>query len=304
MLLGKIAEWGGGKFYDATDPRRLPRVITTDATRVLKVRKPPEKPSEDLTTGAPSAEPAKDKPEAKPPAPPVRVRATSSLPLTADLEFPALAEVEPATARFPATTALVTEEGHPALLLWRYGAGRVGLIPANPADWAAWPDLGVFLGRLVNQLAGAEPAPENPPPLLRMENGRAVVETTLPPALLSLEIAGDEVEVALSRTGPNRWEGELPEVPAGTLLLGRVRRDDGAEAIAATVVPESGERRVRGVERDVIDRLARAAGRPAGEFPPPPEPERRPGKEPLELPLLIAAVLLLPVDVAVRRLGR
>jgi len=304
MLLGKIAEWGNGQFYDATDPSRLPRVITMDARRVLKIRKPPDKPSEDLTTGSPSAEPVADKPEAKPPAPPVAVKATSTLPLTAELSFPALSEVEPATARFPAMTALVTEEGHPALLLWRYGAGRVALIPADPTDWVGWPDLGVFFGRLVNQIAGAEPAPENPPPLISMGNGRVVVETTEPPTLLTVEIAGEEVRVPLSRTGPARWEGELPEVPAGTLLTARVRRDDGAEGIAATVVPESAERRVRGVDEIEIGRMARAAGRPADVLPPPPEPERRPGREPLELPLLIAAILLLPVDVAVRRLGR
>jgi len=303
-LLGKIAEWGGGNFWDATDPSKLPRVITMDARRVLKIRKPPDKPSEDLTTGAPDAEPVKDKPEAEPPAPPVKVRATSALPLTAELDFPALKEVEPVTARFPALTALVTEEGNPALLLWRYGAGRVALIPADPADWVTWPDFGVFLGRLVNQISGAEPTPDNPPPLVRMGRGRVVVSSLLPPTLLTVEIAGEEVKVPLSRTGPDRWEGELPEVPAGTLLTARVRRDDGAEGIAATVAPPPAETLVRGIEEDEIVRLARAAGRPAGEIPPPPEPDHRPGKEPIELPLLIAAILLLPVDVAVRRLGR
>ncbi|MEN8151465.1 MAG: vWA domain-containing protein, partial [Planctomycetota bacterium] len=297
VLLGKIAEWGGGSFYDARDPGRLPRVVTMDAQRVLKVRKPPEKPSEDLTAGAPTPEPSDEKPE-KPETPPVKVRATSALPLTAELDFPALEEVEPVTARFPALTALVTEEGDPALLLWRYGAGRVGLIPADPRDWGSWRDLGTFLGRLVNQLAGAEPEPENAPPLIEMRPERVVVTSALPPSLLTVEIAGEEVRVPLTRTGSNRWEGVLPEVPEGTLLTARVRRDDGGAAIATTIAPPLAESTARGVNEASIERLARAAGRPAGEIPPPPEPERRPGREPLELPLLIAALVLLPVDTA------
>jgi hypothetical protein len=130
------------------------------------------------------------------------------------------------------------------------------------------------------------------------------VSSSTEPALVTVEIAGEQVPVKLDRTGPREWEGRLPEVPPGTLLLVRARREDGAEGIAATVVPEPAERLVRGVDDETIARLAAAAGRPAGEMPPPPPPDRRPGREPHELPFLIAAVLLLPVDVAVRRMGR
>jgi hypothetical protein len=306
-LLGRLAEWGGGRFWDATDPNDLPRVVTRDARRVLKIRKPPDAPSPDLTAGAPEADPPAEpakQPDKPPPEPPVTVRSVGETPLTAGLEFPALPEVEPATARFPALTALVTEEGHPALLLWRYGAGRVALMPADPAAWAAWPDLGTFLGRLVTRLAGTEPAPDAAPPGIELSSRRAIVTSETPPRLLTVEIAGEEVEVPLERTGTNRFEGEIPVFPPGALIVARVRRDDGAEALAALVIPVEGEATDRGVNRPGIERLAAAAGRRADEVPPRPPADRRPGREPIHIPLLAAALLLLPVDVAVRRLGR
>ncbi|MCU0728182.1 MAG: VWA domain-containing protein, partial [Planctomycetes bacterium] len=226
-FLGSLAQWGQGRFYDATDPRDLPRVVTLDTRRVVDTagKPPPGEPSEDLTAGAkePPPEPPPEEPEPPrpPPKEPVPVRPVSPLPVLAGLEFPPLPEVEPCRPRFPALTAL-DAGGDPALLLWRVGAGRVALIPADLAAWAAWEDLPRFLGQLTRLLAGDPPGPEAPPPAVAIRAGRLIVEGTGEPPAGHAAVEGDRRPLSFVRTGPDRFEAPLPAASPGSVIVASV----------------------------------------------------------------------------------
>jgi hypothetical protein len=303
-FLGSLAQWGQGRFYDATDPRDLPRVVTLDTRRVVDSaqKPPPAEPAPDLTAGSsePPATPPAPEPPRPPPKEPVPVRPLTPLPFLAGLDFPPLPEVEPCRARFPALTAL-DAGGDPALLLWRFGAGRVALFPADLGAWAEWEDLPRFLGQLARFLAGDLPAPAAPPPVVTIRGDRVLVSGPGEPPAGHAAVEGDHRPLSFTRTGPGTFEAALPAAEPGSVIVVRVEAGASDPVTAATVVPPEPEDRAAGVDDTVLATLAAAAGRPTGELPAPPLPRHIPGKRPLHLPLLILAVSLLPLDVLVRR---
>ncbi len=300
-FLGSLAGWGAGRFWPALDPRELPRVVTLDTRRVIRTAKPPARPSPDVTAGR---EREKPRPPAPPPAPPAAVRLAAPLPFLGGLAFPPLPGVERTAPRFPARVALVTEEGTPVLLFWRYGSGRVALFAADPGDWAAWPDLGRFLVQVSRFLAGGTAGPGAAGPRLAIRGDR--VEVTLEegarePLEARVEAGGARTPLPLARTGPRTFSGRLPPAPPGTLQVVTVRDGRGGESAAARIAPRPAEETARGLDGDRLRALARAAGVEPGRIPPPPPPERRPGRHPAHLPFLLAALVLIPVDTAIRR---
>lgn len=308
-FVNTIAEWGGGASWQAIDPRDLPAVVTMDTRRVLDAKREIERErSKDVTAGPekppdePSPPPEPERPPEPPPAKPVPVRAAPA-PVLAGLEFPPLPEVEPERARFPARVALATEGGAPVLTLWRFGGGRVAHLAADPAAWADWPDLGRFLAQLVRLLAGGPGDAVAPAPAIEVRPGAILVRTDGGEPKLVAEGPGGERELPLERSGPATWRAAPPEGAPGEVFLLRATTPEGGVAVAAAVAPAAPEA-PRGVEPAAIARLAAAAGRPAGRIPPEPRPARRPGREPLELPFLVAALALLPVDTALRRIRR
>jgi len=306
-FLGSLARWGAGQFHAATDPRDLPRLVTLDARQVVDAARPPEgEPAPDVTAGSKDPEtppPEEERPPEPPPGEPVAVRAESPLPFLEGLAFPTLPEVSPSTPRFPAQVALSGGED-PVLLVWRYGAGRVALFTGDPGAWIGWEDLPRFLAQVVRLLAGAEGEGGGPAPVLSVAGGEVEVETEGPLPSVSVRREGEELPVALMRVGPGRWRGLLPEGPEGALLEVEARVDGGRPATATLVSPPGHEAGDRGIDAAEIERLAGAAGGSPGRVPSAPPPRRRPGREPRHLPFLLAALLLLPVDVAARRLFR
>jgi hypothetical protein len=233
----------------------------------------------------------------------VPVSAVVPLPVLEGLSFPALPEVEPVTPRFPAQVAL-TAGGDPALLLWRFGAGRVALLPADLSAWADWPDLPRFLGQLVRLLAGERPAAGPAPPAVRVADGRVTASGLASAPTGTATVDGDPRPLGFTRTGPDAFAADLPPAAPGALVVVAVEADPAPAAHAAFVAPPAGETPGQGLDDEALARLSAAAGHAGGEAPPPPAPGRRPGREPLHLPFLVAALLLVPFDVALRRLYR
>ncbi len=307
-FLGSLAQWGAGRFYDASDPRDLPRVVTLDTRRVTEgAPKPPETPPSpeppDVSAGTGETPPSPEPPAPPPPRPPVPVRAAAPLPVLEGLAFPALPEVEPVTPRFPAQVAL-TAGGDPALLFWRFGAGRVALLPADLAAWADWPDLPRFLGQMVRLLAGERPAGGPAPPALRASGSRVTASGLAAAPRGTAAVDGDPRPLEFARTGPDEFAADLPPAAPGALVVVTVEADPAPAAHLAFVALPAGEAPGQGLDDEALARLGAAAGRAAGEAPAPPAPGRRPGRQPLHLPFLVAALLLVPFDVAVRRLSR
>ena len=71
-------------------------------------------------------------------------------------------------------------------------------------------------------------------------------------------------------------------------------------AVAGSIREES----VTGVDDTTIRALAAASSGSGPEIPGAPPDRKVPGEEPVHLPLLFVALCLLPLDVAVRRIGK
>ena len=116
--------------------------------------------------------------------------------------------------------------------------------------------------------------------------------------------------VALEPVGPDRVRGSLPCLPLGHLngLVLAVREPGKpAQVVTGAVGLAYGrERAARGVDEDFFVRAASALGaRRAGPGPIPlaPRPVEDTKREPWAAALFLAACLLIPLDVCLRRLG-
>jgi len=305
-LLGPLARWGRGRFYPANDPRELPQVVTMDTRRVIKTERPVEtEPSPDVTAGSSDPEPPEpDEAEQPPPTEPVPVTVAAPLPFLAGLTFPTLPEVEPVEPRFPAQTALVTMDGNSALTFWRFGEGRVAHFAGELTAWADWEDYPRFLAQLCRQLAGATEEATAPGPDVAIAGHRVIARTPEPPRAGTVLIEGEQSPLTFARTGPGVYAADLPTVPAGTLIRARVEGADGALAGAVAVAARAGEDLAAGVDDRAIAALSAAAGGGMSGIPDAPDDRRLPGREPVHIPLLFVALCLLPLDIAVRRIGR
>jgi hypothetical protein len=305
-LLGSLALWGRGRFYPANDPSELPRVVTLDTQRVIEAERPPDtKPSPDVTAGTSDPKPTKpDEPEQPAVTEPVPVSAAAPLPFLEGLAFPTLPEVEPVEPRFPAQTALVTADGSPALTIWRFGEGRVAHFAGDLVAWQNWEDYPRFLAQLCRQLAGTAEDGRVPGPGVRIVGQRVIASTPEPPRTGTAVIDGQETTLAFRRTGPGEYEATLPPVPAGSLIRAAVTAADGAVSGAVAIAERTREERVTGLSEPTVRALAAASSQDGAGTPKAPPDRRVPGEEPAHLPLLLAALALLPLDVAVRRIRR
>ena len=228
------------------------------------------------------------------------------------------------TPRDTALVALAAPNGDPILAEWQYGLGRAAAWTSDmkgqwARDWIAWDGFGSFAAQLVASLVS--------PPLSEGYETR----TAIAGASLNIELRGEGA--AASQRGPQRVaarllmpDGAVTETPLverepGRFLGGLSRPAPGVyrvqvvttdaagvSSIVATsgaVVPPSAEYLRREGDPGLLRAIALATGGrvdlPAGEaWARPPLAARR--AAPFTWPLLWLAALLLPIDIAVRRL--
>lgn len=233
-LLARLAGWGGGRLYLATDPRRLPEVVTVDTRRfVEEVREErrnavrpddlPRPPEPDRPPNPPPTPPA---PDEAPPPPPEADAAPVRLALRRDASFlrgfsrsdpwPRVAATEEVRPHPGAHVALTTDTGEPAVTLGRAGLGRVAVVTFDPSHDASpelweWPRAGVLSAQLVRSLAADEAL--HP----RVSTGRVVRHADEGTSIVFPELRGGRVE--LTHVGTDRrLVGRLePRAGAGVL---------------------------------------------------------------------------------------
>ena len=295
-----LADRGRGRFYNISNPSQLPRIFIKEATVILK--------------SAISEEPFVP-----------RLAASSEiLRGLGDSEFPQLLGHVATTAKSRAEVPLVTPGNEPLLAHWNYGLGRAVAFTSDArakwaSTWLSWPRYRQFWSQ-VAQWA-----------LRRVENTDFTVETTIDKGVgtmlveaideegnfrnfLDLEArvvgpSGSEETRRLRQTAPGRYEISFPAQEVGAYTANLALLKDGQVAgyqMTGTSLNYSPEYAAEGPDLNLLGELADMSG---GTFHPsmraarPFDHDRKETHRPHDLweRFLMLALLLFPLDVAVRR---
>jgi hypothetical protein len=238
--------------------------------------------------------------------------------------LPALYGYNGTTAKETATVVLTGPDNAPVLAQWQYGLGRAVAWTSDTKgkwakEWVSWPSFPRFAAQLVGWVL-PNAIPRGISTDLRVEGGRtatvARVQDERGTARVGAQVRatlvgpnGSRQTVPLVQVAPGEYRAGLPSPPQGTYLVQINGTQDGqvvAEDMAGLVVPYSAEYRQEQGNRDLLASLAQVTGgtrlfQPWDVF-------RTTGLAPVSsaqeiaLPLLLLALLLLPLDIAIRRL--
>ncbi len=293
-MMQAMAGWGHGKFYQSSDVSDVPQIFLKETNRALR----PWIVEGSITPRLSSL-----------------LEALPGVPLDA---FPALTGYVATTPRAAADVILKSPQGDPLLATWEYGLGRVTSWTSDAqgrwtADLLQWQSANRFFGDVIRYTL-----PQTGDPALHLEtqvqgdhthllvsapnySGAAVTVSALAPDL-------SDQGLTLASTGPGRFEGDLPTDQVGSYLLHVSQSVGGATKHANTfglVVPYSPEYRDLGTDLNSLRAIANAGGGTliadlSQVYLLPVPPVRAP--QALEELLLVLAILLFPIDVALRRL--
>jgi len=293
-LMQAIAGWGHGRFYQSNSIQDVPQIFLKETNEGLK----PWIVEGNITPRLSSL-----------------AEALPGVPLDS---FPALAGYVATTPRAAADVVLKSPQGDPLLATWQYGVGRVVAWTSDAqgrwtSDLLRWPSANLFFGDLVRYSL-----PQLGDPALQVEtqvqgdhthllvtapasSGSVVSVSAVTPDL-------SDASMVLSSTGPGRFEGDLRTDQVGSYLLHVSDSVGGAVKHTNTiglVVPYSPEYRNLGTDTATLSAVARAGGGVlltdlGSVFDLPVPPVR--AVQPIAELLLVLAILLFPIDVALRRL--
>jgi uncharacterized membrane protein len=293
-VMQAIATWGHGRFYQSNSIQDIPQIFLKETNEALK----PWIVEGNITPRLSSL-----------------AEVLPGVPLDS---FPSLTGYVATTPRAAADVVLKSPQGDPLLATWQYGLGRVVAWTSDAEGrWTAallnWPSANRFFGDVVRYSL-----PQSSDPALQVETQVQGDHTHL--LVTSPGLSGEAVSVSavtpdltdtaltLSSTGPGRFEGDLPTDQVGSYLLHVTDSVGGAVKHASTiglVVPYSPEYLSLGTDAATLTAIARAGGGvlltdASSAFNLPVPPVR--AVLPIGELLLVLAILLFPIDVALRRL--
>jgi uncharacterized membrane protein len=246
-------------------------------------------------------------------------------PIVRDLEaVPSLLGYVATTARPSAQVLLSSPRNEPVLAIWQYGLGRSAAWTADfsgrwAGNWLRWNQFQQVVGQLAAWLL---PANDNQSLSLETRNegnllvlvAKAAAPDGAPLAGLRvagqlLDASGAAQEVLFSEVAAGEYRVALSDLPPGAYLAQLVASDRQGQAqgslTAGVVVPIGGEYRAGSANPGLLEALANTTGGRVD-----PAPERvfdqvdvlRGSVNEISIPLLLFALVLLPFDVAIRRL--
>lgn len=301
-LMEQIAAAGGGRAYFTNDFQTIPQIFTREALRASNSML-----VERLVLPT--------------------VAADDEAVAEIDGDLPPLAGYVATTARDAAKTIIVSDAGDPILAKWRTGLGRAAAFTSDTKphwaeDWIKWPDFAKFWAQVVRSVAGQEVAQELSVETTRRAEGddvRVTAEvrdaagnmvTDVGMELGVLEAGAGLKPVVVEREGPAQFSARVPRGEYGvTRQLAWKVTGKGAEPTTAPygfVESFSPEFRTLGPDEGVLSAIrARGLGeaRSVGEAVPPVAQRSSRSRVPLWPVLLIAALVLAPVDILCRRMS-
>ena len=293
-MMQAMAGWGHGRFYQSNSLSDVPQIFLKETREALKPwivegRIAPQLASlADVLPGVPLD------------------------------SFPALTGYVATTPRAAADVVLKSPQGDPLLATWQYGLGRVMAWTSDAQGrWTSallqWSAANRFFGDVVH---ASLPQPGDPALQVetRVQGDHTHLLVTAPPtsgASVTVNAVTPDLadtSLILSSTGPGRFEGDLPTDQVGSYLLHVSESAGGVVRHTTTtglVVPYSPEYRDLGTDVATLKAIAQAGGgvllTDISQAFRVPVPTVRAALPIGEL-LLVLAILLFPVDVALRRL--
>jgi Mg-chelatase subunit ChlD len=299
-----ISEIGGGRFYAADSPDSLPRIFTREAFLA----------SRSTIIEEPFA--------------PRPVRPTQA---TAGVDWGAAPQLggyvgtaERDQLNSPAITSLVTHKDDPLYAVWQYGLGRSAAFtsdakPKWATGWMGWPGFGQFWTQALRDTLRREGAGDLSPRVdIAAGRGHVAVEAVdadgafknnlrLRAHIVAPDLSASDV--VLEQTAAGRYEGHFPATPRGAYLVSVTEEGGSSAPVTGAVNSYSPEFSITSADASLLERLLEATGGRAlavdGDetgavdlF------ERRTAKtRPHDIweSLLMFALILLPVDVGIRR---
>ena len=293
-LMRDIARWGGGRFYASNGVSDVPQIFLKETNEALKPW---------IVQGTIH---------------PRLATLLEALPGVQLSSFPALTGYVATTPRAAADVVLESPVGDPLLATWQYGLGRVMAWTSDAQGrWTAGllqsPQANLFFGDIVRYTL-----PQAGDPALQMETqvqGDHAHLLVTAPTYSGATIAVDAVspdlsaqQLTLASTGPGRFEGDLPTDQVGSYLVHVTQSAGGVVRHTNTfgiVVPYSPEYRDLGTDSNSLRAIAAAGGgtllTDVGQVYRLPVPATQAALAIDEL-LLVIAIVLFPLDVALRRL--
>jgi uncharacterized membrane protein len=293
-LIKAMAGWGHGRFYQSNNLSDVPQIFLKETREALKPwivegRIAPQLASlADVLPGVPLD------------------------------SFPTITGYVATTPRAAADVVLKSPQGDPLLATWLYGLGRVMAWTSDAQGrWTAgllqWPSANRFFGDIVH---ASLPQPGDPALQVetRVQGDHTHLLVTAPAtsgATVTVNAVTPDLadaSLTLSPTGAGRFEGDLPTDQVGSYLLHVSESAGGVVRHTTTTglsVPYSPEYRDLGTDLATLKAIAQAGG---GVFLTDVSQAfkvRVPSVQaasPISEILLVLAILLFPVDVALRRL--
>lgn len=303
-----LANSGGGRFYAADTPDSLPRIFTREAFLASRstIIEEPFVPRFARPTQATAG-----------------IDWNSAPPLGG---YVGTAERDP--ARSPAITSLISDKDDPVYAVWQYGLGRAAAFtsdakPRWAAGWMNWSGFGQFWTQALRDTIRSENASDLLPRVeVNAGRGRVIVEAATPDGefknnlkLNARVVAPDftATEITLEQTAAGRYEGEFAATARGAYLAVASEQGGAQAPVAGAVNSYSPEFNITAGDANLLAQISEAtAGQmmPAitiGDSPSVSDLnlfERRASRtRPHEIweTLMLLALLLLPIDVGVRR---
>jgi len=292
-----LAAAGHGRFWEVDSADELPQIFVKEASVILKsaIFEEPFKP---------------------------QMRAASELVKgIGPQEFPQLLGYVCATPKGRAEVPLVTQKGDPLLAHWQYGLGRTVAFTSDArakwaANWLGWEKFQQFWLQIAQwSLRRVEASDFNTEVAVEKGEGHISVEAIdakgnyrnfLNLQTLVMSPKGERQVLPLQQTGPGHYEAVFPTKEVGPYLMNLTDRATGQSQALGLSVNYSPEFDDSGPNLNLLRRLAELGG---GKIldPDADNPflhDRKKTFQPLDLRdwLLKFAILLFPLDVAVRRI--
>jgi hypothetical protein len=290
-----LAQAGGGSFYESDDPSQLPQLLLQETQKSLK----PWIVQGSFTPQLGSPSPALGGLDAA--------------------KLPPIDGYVASTPKPSSEVVLRSPSNDPVLGTWQYGLGwALAWTSDTNGQWTKSLLTSPVGGTLLaNMVASTIPLGQDPNLALQTalsgDHGHVTVQLADPPAGASVmaSVAGPDrqgVAVPLSTTAPGRYEGNFPASGTGSYLVKVTVSEHGAvthAALGGLAVTYSPEYQFLGTDAGFLREVARAGGgtvlSDAGSAFKVPLPKIE-VKESLAFLLLAVAALLLPLDIAARRL--
>ncbi len=301
-IMYNIATWGQGRCYAANNTQAIPAILlkeTQQATRRATINEP-------FVPAVVSIHPI----------------------LTGLRAFPQLQGYVATTPKEAAQLILVSHLDDPVLAAWQYGLGRVAAWTSDSqglwtSNWLTWEQAAQWWANLVTWTIPTPDSALNVNGNVVGDSGHLIVDVPTNTATGGQQqvqariIAPDlsQQTVTLQPTAPERWEGNFPASQVGSYILQVLWRNTtttgNSGALTTTtglVVPYSPEYRTSGIDIRFLRLLAQAGGGSLLDA------NTTSAAFAQNLPsvwasfsivflLLTLAALLLPIDVAARRLS-